>query len=135
MIIHDADNGESLVITQQDIRELQMAKAAIRTGIDILLQQAGMSFDELEAIYLAGAFGNVLQKTSCIDIGLIPPLSMDNLDKIINIGNAAAEGALKALLSDTALAEARVWQTRINYIELANQETFQDLFINNINFK
>lgn len=135
LIIHDADNGESLVITQQDIRELQMAKAAIRTGIDILLQQAGMSFDELEAIYLAGAFGNVLQKTSCIDIGLIPPLSMDNLDKIINIGNAAAEGALKALLSDTALAEAGAWQTRINYIELANQEAFQDLFINNINFK
>lgn len=134
LIISDEYSSESLAITQQDVRELQLAKSAIRTGIDILLQQADISINELEAIYLAGAFGNVLQKNSCIDIGLIPSIKQDCADKIINIGNAAAEGALKVLLSDSALTEANTWQARINYVELADHENFQDLFINNINF-
>ncbi|HPF43178.1 MAG TPA: ASKHA domain-containing protein [Syntrophomonadaceae bacterium] len=129
--ITDPDSGGRFIITQQDIREVQLAKAAIRTGIDILLQQAEINIKDLEAVYLAGAFGNVLQAESCLEVGLIPPVSRE---KIVNIGNAAAEGALKALLSDAALAEANTWQNKLRYVELANHENFQDLFINNINF-
>lgn len=131
LVIIDADSNSQLAIKQQDIREIQLAKSAIRTGIDILLQRADLQINDLEAIYLAGAFGNVLQAESCIDIGLIPVVSRD---KVINLGNAAAEGALKVLLSDNALAEASEWQARINYVELANHDKFQELFINNINF-
>jgi len=131
LAVTDTVTGGKLTITQQDIREVQLAKSAIRTGIDILLMQAGLNVQDLEAVYLAGAFGNVLQAESCIDIGLVPPVSRD---KIINIGNAAAEGALKALLSDAALAEAGVWQSRISYVELAGHKDFQEMFIKNINF-
>lgn len=132
LTISDDKTGSGITITQEDIREVQLAKSALRTGIDILLKEADLTAQDLEVVYLAGAFGNVLKADSCINIGLIPPVSRD---KVINIGNAAGEGALKALLSDTALTEAHAWQIKTSYVELANHEDFQDLFINNINFK
>ena len=123
---------QSFIINQQDIREVQLAKSAIRTGIDTLLRLADLTAQDLDVIYLAGAFGNVLKADSCFNIGLLPRVSVA---KIACIGNAAGEGALRALLSDKALTEADIWQQKISYVELANDSNFQAGFIDNLNFK
>lgn len=123
-------NGLPLVFNQEDIRQVQLAKAAIRTGIDILLHTAGLNWKDLDYIYLAGAFGNYLDPASCIDIGMLPPLDKN---KITNIGNAAAQGAVLALTSDTKRAQACALSNNIKCIELANVKNFQDSFMKNIN--
>lgn len=130
--ITDHRNGSAILITQQDIREVQLAKSAIRSAIDILLKQAGLQARELEAIYLAGAFGNVLKVDSCINIGLLPPVSPG---QAVNIGNGAGDGALRVLLADEAWHEAAAWQSKVKYWELANDKDFPELFINNLNFQ
>lgn len=125
------ENGNPLVFTQEDIRQVQLAKAAIRTGIDILLKKAGISFKELDRIYLAGAFGNYLEPDNCIKIGMLPPIAVN---KISNIGNAAAEGAIMALISEESRVQARTLSAAVECVELADFKDFQDMFIQNINF-
>ena len=125
------DNGIPMVFTQDDIRQVQLAKAAIRSGIDILLKQAGLTYKDLDRIYLAGAFGNYLEPDNCIKIGMLPPI---DINKISNIGNAAAEGAIMVLLSEESRAHARELSAAIECVELADYKNFQDIFMQNINF-
>lgn len=125
------DTGVSLIFNQDDIRQVQLAKAAIRTGIDLLLRKAGLNFKDLDRIYLAGAFGHYLDPGSCIKIGMLPPI---DINKISNIGNAASEGAIMALVSEESRAYARSISAAIECIELADCKDFQDLFMHNIDF-
>jgi uncharacterized 2Fe-2S/4Fe-4S cluster protein (DUF4445 family) len=125
-------NGIPLIVSQEDIRQVQLAKSAIRTAIDILLEMVGTDIQKLDSIYLAGAFGNYLNPANLLQIGLIPS---EYTGKIRNIGNAAAEGAILALLSDDKSKEAVKIKSQVKYIELAQQEEFQNKFIKNINFK
>jgi len=123
--------GIPMVLNQEDIRQMQLARSSIRTAIDILLKKANIDANKLDNIYLAGAFGNYLDPASIINIGLIPAVDMS---KIRNIGNAAAEGAILALLSNQKFKEASNIKLKVNYVELADQEEFQALFLENINF-
>jgi uncharacterized 2Fe-2S/4Fe-4S cluster protein (DUF4445 family) len=123
--------GTPLIFNQEDIRQVQLARSAIRTAIDILLKKAGIDVHKLDNIYLAGAFGNYLDPASLLKIGLIPPV---DVSKIRNIGNAAAEGAILALLSDDKHKEAATIKLRVQFVELAQQEEFQALYLKNINF-
>jgi uncharacterized 2Fe-2S/4Fe-4S cluster protein (DUF4445 family) len=123
--------GTPLIFNQEDIRQVQLARSAIRTAIDILLKKAGIDVQKLDNIYLAGAFGNYLDPASLLKIGLIPPV---DASKIRNIGNAAAEGAILALLSDDKNKEAANIKSRVQFVELAQQEEFQALYLKNINF-
>ncbi|HEX3010596.1 MAG TPA: ASKHA domain-containing protein [Syntrophomonadaceae bacterium] len=125
------DTGLPLVFTQEDIRQVQLAKAAIRSGIDILLTKAGLNYKDLDHIYLAGAFGNYLDPFSCIKVGMLPPLEEH---KITNIGNAAAEGAAMVLTSDVKRNYARVLGKIVECVELAEWREFQDIFMHNIDF-
>lgn len=120
-----------LIFTQEDVRQIQLAKGAIRTAIDILLEKARLKPAELENIYIAGAFGSYLDAENLIKIGLLPPVKRE---KIRNIGNAAAEGAIITLLSDTAMAEADQIKKKVHHVELANQPDFQERFLHNLNF-
>jgi len=124
--------GIPLIFNQEDIRQVQLARSAIRTAIDILLQKAKIDAHKLDNIYLAGAFGSYLDPTNLLSIGLIPPV---DAGKIRNIGNAAAEGAILALLSQDKAKEAVIIKSRVQYVELAQQEEFQDLYLKNINLK
>ncbi|HPT68984.1 MAG TPA: ASKHA domain-containing protein, partial [Syntrophomonas sp.] len=90
----DTGTGNSLMFTQEDIRQLQLAKGAIRTGIDILMKKARLQPSALEKIYIAGSFGSYLDAENLIKIGLLPAVKRE---KIKNIGNAAAEGAMITL--------------------------------------
>jgi uncharacterized 2Fe-2S/4Fe-4S cluster protein (DUF4445 family) len=124
-------SGLPLVLDQEDIRQIQLAKSAIRTGIDILLEKAGMSFDQLDRIYLAGAFGSFVDPRNAIRVGILPPVEHQ---KVVNIGNAAGLGTVKALLQLEQRENARKIKKKIEYVELAGQETFQKKYIQYLDF-
>ena len=115
-----------IVITQQDIRELQLAKAAIRTGIQALLEANDCTNDQLEQIVIAGAFGTYINLDSALTIGLLPPLPYDRFRQV---GNAAGMGAKLALISRTERDRARRIADGIDYLELASAPLFSRNFL------
>jgi uncharacterized 2Fe-2S/4Fe-4S cluster protein (DUF4445 family) len=127
----DTVTGNPLVFTQEDIRQMQLAKAAIRTGIDILMKKAHLQPSALEKVYIAGSFGSYLDADNLLEIGLLPAVKRE---RIKNIGNAAAEGAMITLLSNTGLADADRIRKKVHHVELANQPDFQERFLQNLNF-
>ncbi|HPF19711.1 MAG TPA: ASKHA domain-containing protein [Syntrophomonas sp.] len=125
------DSGATpLVFTQEDIRQLQLAKGAIRTAIDILLHKASLAPADLTNIYLAGAFGSYLDAEKLIQIGLLPPVPRE---RIKNIGNAAAEGAMLTLVEEDALFVAEQIKKQVHHVELAQEPNFQEDFLHNLN--
>lgn len=88
--------GQAISITQTDIREVQLAKSAIASGVKILLKSAGLTFDHIDTLFLAGGFGNYINIESAVKIGLLSP-SLNN--RIIPLGNTSGTGALAALKS------------------------------------
>jgi uncharacterized 2Fe-2S/4Fe-4S cluster protein (DUF4445 family) len=115
----------AVLLTQKDIREVQLAKAAILAGIRILIQQFGIELESIASLFLAGAFGNYIQKTSAVRMGLLPSIP---LEKIKFIGNAAGAGAQMVLLNRTCRQAASHLARKIEYIELARQPNFQDIY-------
>ena len=115
----------TVLLTQKDIRQMQLAKAAIRAGIELLLKTAGNSILDIQQLLLAGAFGNYIQKKSAVRIGLLPPIP---LEKIHFVGNAAGSGAQMALISQDARIMAIKLAEETDYIEIAHQADFQTLF-------
>jgi uncharacterized 2Fe-2S/4Fe-4S cluster protein (DUF4445 family) len=124
-------HGKDIVITQKDIRQLQLAKAAIATGISILLGEAEITPEDIDDIFIAGAFGNYIDRESAMAIGLIPEMAPK---KIVSIGNAAAIGAKRALVSITERARAEVIQRKLTYVELAGRKDFQEVYMSHIHF-
>ncbi|MDF2654676.1 MAG: corrinoid activation/reration protein [Bacillota bacterium] len=122
---------EDIVITQKDIREVQLAKGAVYGGIIILMQCLGVSLSQLEEIMLAGAFGSYINKKSILRIGMLPNVEEN---KISHIGNAAGVGACMALLSETERIKAYVQSEDAEHIELALHPDFQREYINAMYF-
>lgn len=128
-----SDSGsEPVVITQKDVRELQLAKAAVYAGIEILLKEAGLSWEELDQVLLAGAFGSYIDKESALALGLLPPVAPE---KIVSVGNAAGAGAKLALLSAELRQEAGELARRVTHVELSTRQDFQEYFMNALGFK
>lgn len=118
-------------ITQGDIRKLQLAKAALRAGMEILAAHAGLSLTEVDRIFLAGAFGSEMRPQSLVRIGVLPP---ELLPRTISVGNAAGEGA-KAFLFDREISEeVEQIAQRIEYIELSCERLFPKAFISAMRF-
>ena len=117
--------GRAIYVTQRDIRELQLAKGAIRAGIEILMRELGITASEVQRVYLAGAFGNYIRPASALTIGLIP--HFPNAE-IVPVGNAAGSGAKMALLSTSAREEAARLVERVEYLELSGRPDFQEQF-------
>jgi uncharacterized 2Fe-2S/4Fe-4S cluster protein (DUF4445 family) len=120
-----ADGPPEVALTQGDISQLQLGKAAIRAGMEILLQEAGLAALALEEIMLAGAFGSNLDPVSLLDIGLLPPLSPR---AVRAVGNAAGLGAVRALLSRDQFALAGDLARRAIHIELSAHREFNKQF-------
>jgi uncharacterized 2Fe-2S/4Fe-4S cluster protein (DUF4445 family) len=116
----------AIVITQPDVRELQLAKAAIRTGIEVLLETNGCSAEDIKQVIIAGAFGSYIDVTSAITIGMLPSLPLNCFRQV---GNAAGMGAKLALISLSQRAEAQAIASRVNYVELASTPNFMQSFI------
>jgi len=115
-------------VTQQDIREFQLAKAAIAAGLKILLEKAGITYDEVSAVYIAGGFGNFLNIDNVIKTGLIETTA----DKIIKFGNTALLGAKMFLFDDGSSIDKILSLTE--HINLEGESRFQDIFIDKLMF-
>jgi uncharacterized 2Fe-2S/4Fe-4S cluster protein (DUF4445 family) len=111
-----------VVPTQNDIRELQLAFGAIRAGANALLNRAGLAPDELGAVFLAGAFGNFIRRSSALCIGLLPPVDPK---KIRSVGNAALLGAKMALLSLDEREYAEQLRRKTAHVDLSFDPRFQ----------
>jgi len=122
----ERDGRPAIVITQQDVRELQLAKAAIRTGIQVLLETNGCSEEEVEQVIIAGAFGTYIDVSSAITIGMLPPLP---LDRFRQVGNAAGMGAKLALISGSKRSQAQNIASQVHYLELATAPNFMSTFV------
>lgn len=123
--------GTTLLLSQQDVREIQLAKAAIAAGIRTLLQASGLSYSDIQTLYLAGGFGNYLNPQSAARIGLIPK---EFEGKIKSIGNAAGMGASLALLSEKTFFLFQQVRERTSYIELSSSPEFQELYVEEMLF-
>lgn len=120
------DKRSAVVITQQDIRELQLAKAAIRTGIQVLLEANACFEEDIVKVVIAGAFGTYIDISSAITIGMLPSLPLEHFQQV---GNAAGMGAKLALISLSKRAEAQRLAQKVRYLELASAPGFNQTFI------
>ena len=121
-----------VVLTQKDVREVQLAKAAIRAGIELLAQELGVQVEAIAQVYLAGAFGNYLTPASACRIGMIPPAL---LDRIRPIGNAAGEGAKLCALSKAEFTYSQELAKHTDFLELASLPDFQDCYVDALEFE
>ncbi len=117
--------GRPLRLTQRDVRELQLAKGAIRAGIEILLRELGVTHAAVHKVFMAGAFGNYISPQSALAIGLIPYFPNAT---IIPVGNAAGSGARLALISRAERERAAELVRRVEYLELSGRPDFQEVF-------
>jgi uncharacterized 2Fe-2S/4Fe-4S cluster protein (DUF4445 family) len=123
--------GKDIVITQKDIKELQLAKAAIAAGVRVLLQEMGISAGGIHEVLLAGAFGSHVKKESALAIGLLPPVSPY---RIKSIGNAAGDGAILCLISRAERTRALSLGSRVEHIDLSSRADFYDKFVDALPF-
>ncbi len=117
---------EDVCITEGDVRQLQLAKAAIAAGICTLMDEAGVSEDEIDRLYLAGGFGNYIRKESAAAIGLLPASMVERIE---SVGNSAGAGAAAVLLSQQARTELEKLPPMCRYIELSGHKGFNDYYI------
>ena len=122
----EQDKRPAIVTTQQDVRQLQLAKAAIRTGIQVLLEADSCPEEEIRQVVIAGAFGSYIDVSSAMAIGMLPSLP---LDRFRQVGNAAGMGAKLALISLSQRTRAQAIASRVHYLELASTPNFMDTFV------
>jgi uncharacterized 2Fe-2S/4Fe-4S cluster protein (DUF4445 family) len=123
--------GEDIVITQKDLRELQLAKGALLAGIRLLLREMGTETGSIGRIFLAGTFGNYINRESAVAIGLLPAVPPEI---IVPVGNAAGEGAMLALVSREERNLAAALARKAEHLELSARMDFQEDFVEALSF-
>jgi uncharacterized 2Fe-2S/4Fe-4S cluster protein (DUF4445 family) len=119
------DAPSAITLTQKDVREVQLAKGAMRTGINVLLETNGLTAGDIDQVIIAGAFGSYIDVSSAMSIGMLPRLP---LDRFRQVGNAAGMGAKLVLISRSKRAEARALAQQVGYVELATNPQFARTF-------
>lgn len=123
---------DNVVLTQKDVREVQLAKAAIRAGITLMAEYLAVPVEEIRQVLLAGAFGNYLDPASACRIGMIPPVL---LPRVCPIGNAAGAGAKLCALSQKEFDYACRLAEKAEFLELAGYPGFQDHYVDCLTFE
>ncbi len=131
VLAEETESLPAVVITQQDVREVQMAKAAIAAGWQVLLDKAVIEVDNLREIGIAGAFGNGIHLDGAVAIGLLPETK---ISRFRSLGNAAGVGASMLLLSETCREKAEEIAEAVEHVELAALTDFQSRYIEDMNF-
>ncbi len=119
------EGEREIVLTQKDLGEIQLAKGAIRAGINILMEDMGVRPDEIDEVIIAGAFGTYLDPFNAVRLGLFPPVP---LSRFRQVGNAAGVGAKQMLISRRARAEAARLAKEVDYLELTLHPRFAQRF-------
>ena len=120
-----------VILTQKDVREVQLAKAAIRAGIELMSDKLGVAVEDIKQVYLAGAFGNYMKAASACRIGMIPPCL---LDRVVPIGNAAGEGSKLAASNYEEFKYSQTLAVNTEFLELASMPEFQDCYVDALEF-
>ena len=128
----DVRLSERVYLARSDIREVQLAKAAIASGIRILAEQAGAALADMEKVYLAGGFGNFIGLDSACRIGLLPAALRA---KIVPVGNAAGSGSVRLLVSEQARRRAEALRQATRCVELAATPDFNDVYTDELLFE
>ncbi len=123
--------NDRISITQQDIREIQLAVAAVKTGIGMILEKNRIKKEQLDRVFIAGAFGNYLNTKNAVRIGLLPSVDPK---KIVFVGNSSLAGARALLLSKKARNKTEALIRKIRYISLASDPRFQNIFVDSLHF-
>lgn len=128
----DGKNENGVFIAQQDVREVQLAKSAIAAGIQVLMNEMGAEFEQVGGLYLAGGFGNYIDRESAVKIGLLP---QELADRIVPVGNAAGTGARRAIRNqgEWTVADQEL-PGMMRYVELSARSDFQELFVEKMMF-
>lgn len=122
---------DNITFDQKDIREVQLAKSAIRSGIEILLQEFKCEYKDIDTVFLAGGFGNHMNIENAAVIGLIPE---ELKSKVKTVGNSSLGGAVSFLLNEESREALSYILGRTEYIDISSNKSFNDLFINNMLF-
>ena len=133
-LLADAESsgtGEALYFTQKDVREVQLAKGAMAAGIQMMCRRLGINTGDIKTVMIAGAFGSYMSPASACGIGLIPP---ELEEEVMAIGNAAGQGARLCVLSIDEYKRAATISKKIEYLELAADPAFQDVFVDELEF-
>ena len=128
----EIDPQHQIDFLESDVNELAQAKGANVAGLQVIFSQFGIDFDDIDVFYLAGGFGRHLRVDAAREIGLIPFISPD---KIVQLGNAAIEGASIALLSKLARAELETLVKKVEHCRLETHPRFFDFFVEGCQFK
>ncbi len=131
VIYEHPESGPKVYLTQKDVREFQLAKSAIASGIEILMQEYPVKIEEIDRLYLAGAFGSYLNHENACRVGMFPRAL---LDRATSIGNAAGTGAKLILLSEKEYENSKRISNKMTYIELSSHPDFNGTFLGNIGF-
>jgi len=123
--------GQDIVFTQQDLRAVQLARAAIRTGWKILLEESNLKSSDLDAVYLAGAFGTFINAGNAKTVGLVPEIDDG---RMFFVGNTAVSGAKIALVSLREREEMDVLARETRYLELGAHPRFNEIFTGSLSF-
>ncbi len=116
-------------ITRRDIREVQLAKAAIRAGVSVLMDRAGIEKQDIDRILLAGAFGNYIDPKNALRIGMLPNVPVE---RVSPVGNAAGLGAVLAVLDSGIRERAESLSSEVHYVELSGRKDFNEIFVENL---
>jgi len=122
---------ESIGIYPEDVRQVQLAKAAIAAGVEVLLKAANLDFNQIDAVYLAGGFGSHLNVKSAVSIGLIHEQLQE---KVVVVGNTSLAGCVRFLLEEGAKEKIDGLLQDTEYIELSTNMEFNDAYIMNMMF-
>jgi uncharacterized 2Fe-2S/4Fe-4S cluster protein (DUF4445 family) len=123
--------GRELSISRHDIQEILLAKAAIRTGIEILMIEAGIDASQINRFIVAGAFGTYMDLRSAIRIGMFPNLA---LERFTQVGNAAGAGARQMLVSEKLRRRSEKFSGEMTYVELTSHPQFKTIFLGAMRF-
>lgn len=125
-------NDEDIVITQKDIREVQLAKGAIAAGIQLMMRKMDSRPEDLDRIIVAGAFGSYIDKNSAVTIGLLPDIDRNRIE---SAGNTAGAGTLMAVASAAEALRVQNIPDKLTHIELANEPDFQHTYLKAMGFR
>ena len=123
--------SERVYVSQADVRAFQLAKSAICAGLRVLLDTAGVTFEKLEHLYVAGGLGFYLDIANALEVGLFPK---ELADKIVVVGNTALAGTKQCLCSESRIAQAERLAAEAEYIDLSASPRFMEEYIENMNF-
>ncbi len=126
-----SERSEGIVLSQRDVRELQLAKGSIRAVTEVLLQVAGLQWEKVSRVIIAGAFGFFVNLTSAQKIGLLPPLPME---RFFTVGNAAGAGAKLALRSTVERKRATELARKMTHVPMTGNLAYQEALMEFIGF-